>query len=141
MKRNRIFILVIVLLIISNAFTIFILLKEKKHGHHPPFLSEKIGLTGEKLEKVKKMEEGHFEKMKPLTMKINLKQAELFSDLSNSNLPKQDSIKKEINQLELFRQNLLLQHFKSMYENCNVEEKKKLSEELKHHFSKHKKPN
>jgi hypothetical protein len=141
MKRNRIFIVVIILLIISNAFTIFLLLKEKKHGHHPPFLSEKIGLTGEKLVKVKKMEESHFEKMKPLTMKINLKQAELYSDLSNSNLPKQDSIKKEINQLELDRQNLLLQHFKSMYENCNTEEKKKLSEELKHHFSKHKNPN
>jgi hypothetical protein len=140
MKKNRIFIVVISLLLFSNGFTIFLLVKGKNQGHHPPFISEKIGLTGDKLEKAKKMEEIHFEKMRPLNLKINLKRAALFSDLSDSNLPKKDSISKELSQLELDRQNLLLGHFQAIYNICSIDEKKKLLEEINHHFSKHKHP-
>jgi hypothetical protein len=140
MKKNRIFIVVISLLLFSNGFTIFLLVKGKNQGHHPPFISEKIGLTGDKLEKAKKMEEIHFEKMRPLNLKINLKRAVLFSDLSDSNVPKQDSIRKELNQLELDRQNLLFGHFQAIYNICSIDEKKRLLEEINNHFSKQKHP-
>jgi hypothetical protein len=86
------------------------------------------------------MEEIHFEKMRPLNLKINLKRAVLFSDLSDSNLPKKDSISKELSQLELDRQNLLLGHFQAIYNICSIDEKKKLLEEINRHFSKHKHP-
>jgi predicted nucleic-acid-binding Zn-ribbon protein len=140
MNKKRIFIIVIVLLIISNAFTIFLLVKGKNHRNHPPFISEKIGLTGEKLAKVKKIEENHFVQMKPLTAKIHLKQAELFSSIANSNVSKQDSLKNEISNLESERQNALFEHFRTIYEICSMEEKKKLLEEINNHFSKQKHP-
>ena len=140
MKKNRIFIVVISLLLFSNGFTIFLLVKGKNQGHHPPFISEKIGLTGDKLQKAKKLEEIHFENMRPLNLKINLKRAVLFSDLSDSNLPKKDSISKELNQLELDRQNLLLVHFQAIYNICSIDEKKRLLEEINNHFSKQKHP-
>ena len=140
MKRNRISIIVIVLLLLSNAFTIFLLVKGKHRGNHPPFISEKIGLTGEKLEKVKKMEEIHFDKMKPLILSINQKQAELFSDLANTTSDKHDRIQKQLNVLEQNRQTLLLEHFKTIYLICDADEKKLLLNEINQHFSRHKHP-
>jgi hypothetical protein len=140
MKRNRISIIVIVLLILSNAFTIFLLVKGKHRDNHPPFISEKIGLTGERLEKVKKMEEIHFDKMKPLILSINQKQAELFSDLANTTSDKHDSIQKQLNVLEQNRQTLLLEHFKTIYSICDADEKKRLLNEINQHFSRHKHP-
>ena len=130
MNKKRVFIIVIILLICSNAFTVFLLVKGKQHRNHPPFISEKIGLTGEKLAMVKKIEENHFVKMKPLTAKIHLKQAELFSSLANSNVSKQDSIKNEISNMESERQNTLFEHFRTIYGICSMEEKKKLLEEI-----------
>ena len=140
MNKKRVFIIVIILLICSNAFTVFLLMKGKQHRNHPPFISEKIGLTGEKLAKVKKIEENHFVKMKPLTAKIHLKQAELFSSLANSNVSKQDSIKNEIGNMERERQNTLFEHFRTIYGICSKEEKKMLLEEINNHFSKQKHP-
>ena len=140
MNKKRVFIIVIILLICSNAFTVFLLMKGKQHRNHPPFISEKIGLTGEKLAKVKKIEENHFVKMKPLTAKIHLKQAELFSGLANSNISKQDSIKNEISNMESERQNTLFEHFRTIYGICSTEEKKMLLEEINNHFSKQKHP-
>ena len=140
MNKKRVFIIVIILLICSNAFTVFLLMKGKQHRNHPPFISEKIGLTGEKLAKVKKIEENHFVKMKPLTAKIHLKQAELFSSLANSNVSKQDSIKNEISNMERDRQNTLFEHFRTIYGICSTEEKKMLLEEINNHFSKQKHP-
>lgn len=138
MNKKRVFIIVIILLICSNAFTVFLLVKGKQHRNHPPFISEKIGLTGEKLAKVIKIEENHFVKMKPLTTKIHLKQAELFSSLANSNVSKQDSIKNEISNMERDRQNTLFEHFRTIYGICSIEEKKKLLEEINNHFLKQK---
>jgi hypothetical protein len=140
MNKKRVFIIVIILLICSNAFTVFLLVKGKQHRNHPPFISEKIGLTGEKLAMVKKIEENHFVKMKPLTAKIHLKQAELFSSLANSNVSKQDSIKNEIGNMERERQNTLFEHFRTIYGICSTEEKKMLLEEINNHFSKQKHP-
>ena len=135
MKRKRIFVILIVLLILSNAFTVFLLFKGKHHGH-PPFISEKIGLIGDKLEKARKMEELHFEKMKPLTEKIQKQQAELFTSISESNSTKQDSILSNLNQLNAERESILLNHFKSLYAYCDSNEKEKLVNEIKNHFSK-----
>jgi hypothetical protein len=140
MKKNRILIILLILLIISNAFTVFLLVKGKQHRNHPPFISEKIGLTGQKLEKVKKMEESHFEKMKPLVNKIHLTQAEILSTIGNSNDGKQDSLKNILTQLESNRQTILFEHFKSIYQICDSEERKKLANEIDQHFSKQKHP-
>lgn len=140
MKKNRILITLLILLIISNAFTIFLIVKRKHHGNHPPFISEKIGLTGQKLERVKKMEESHFEKMKPLVSKIHLTQAEILSTIGNSNNIKQDSLKNVLAQLESNRQTILLEHFKSIYQICDSNERKKLGNEINQHFSKQKHP-
>jgi hypothetical protein len=140
MKNSRLYITVIVLLIISNAFTIFLLIKGKNHGQHPPFIAEKIGLTGEKLEKVKKIEESHFTKMKPLLNQIHSKQGELFSDISNAKSEKHDSIQQQLNNLEQNRQNLLLEHFKKIYSICDADEKQRLLKEINYHFSRHKHP-
>ncbi|MFM7667912.1 MAG: hypothetical protein ACKO7D_06960 [Bacteroidota bacterium] len=140
MKKNRILIALLILLIISNAFTIFLLVQRKHHRNHPPFISEKIGLTGQKLEKVKKMEESHFEKMKPLVNKIHSTQAEILSTIGNSNNIKQDSLKNILTQLESNRQTILLEHFKSIYQICDSNEREKLVNEINQHFSKQKHP-
>lgn len=140
MKKNHILIILLFLLIMSNAFTIFLLEKRKHHGNHPPFISEKIGLTGEKLERVKKMEESHFEKMKPLVNKIHLTQAEILSTIGNSNESKQDSLKNILSQLDSNRQTILLEHFKSIYQICDSNERKELKREIDQHFSKQNHP-
>lgn len=135
MNKKRIYIILIVLLICSNIFTVFLLFGSKHRGH-PPFLSEKIGLQGDKLEKAKKMEEIHFQKMKPLTEKIQKQQAELFTSFSESNSTKQDSILSKLNKLNAERESILLNHFKSLYVLCDSNEKEKLVNEIKNHFSK-----
>ena len=78
--------------------------------------------------------------MKPLVSKIHSTQAEILSNIGNSNDGKQDSLKNNLTQLESDRQTILLEHFKSIYQICDSNERKKLVNEINQHFSKQKHP-
>jgi hypothetical protein len=139
MKTNLFFKIIIVLLIISNGFTAFLLLKKGKPVH-PPFLSEKIGLTGEQLKKAKNIELSHFDEMKPLEVKIEKLHEELFLSVTSTDKRKVDSLKTAISSFILKKDELLLAHFKKIYALCNPTQKQLFITEIKEHFSRRKHP-
>lgn len=134
MKKNKTLIFIIILLLICNAFSLFLLMQGKGHKH-PPYISDKIGLDGTKLEQAHQLENAHFAKMKPISDQIHKRQSSLFSTI-NSNQVNQDSLLIEINRLEMDRNKLVINHFRALYKICNAEEKTKLTKEINEHFSK-----
>jgi hypothetical protein len=139
MKTNLLFKIIILLLIVSNGFTAFLLLKKGKPDH-PPFLSEKIGLTGEQLKKAKNIELSHFDEMKPLEVKIEKLHEELFLSVTSTDKRKVDSLKTAISSFILKKDELLLAHFKKIYALCNPTQKQLFITEIKEHFSRRKHP-
>ena len=131
--------LLIILLIISNGFTAFLLVKKDK-PHKPPFISEKIGLTGDPLKKAKNIELSLFEQLKPLDSKIEKLHAELYFYISANDTKKEDTLKSTISKLILKKDDLLLAHFKKIYLLCNPSQKQQFVTEIKKHFSRPKHP-
>ena len=139
MRTNSLFKIIIILLLISNGFTLFLLIKPGKPPH-PPFISEKIGLTGEQLKKVKNIEQSHFNQMKPLDVKIEKLHEDLFLTIASNDKRKEDSLKTKISSLILKKDELLLAHFKNIYALCNPTQKQLFITEIKEHFSRRKHP-
>jgi hypothetical protein len=138
MKKNKIQLIIIVLLLFSNTFTIFLLTRGKDHKH-PPYISDKIGLEGSKLEQAHKLEDAHFAKMKTISNQIQKKQSSLFSAINNNQV-NNDSLLTEINRLEMNRNKLVINHFRAFYKICDSGEKTKLTKEINEHFSKPHRP-
>ncbi len=126
--------LIILLLLISNGFTAFLLLKPGR-PKHPPFLSEKIGLSGEQFEKAKKIELSLFEQMRPIEQRIEQLHAELFIHLDQLDQTKEDSLQRVIGSLIVKKDELVLSHFKKIYALCSPDQKQKFKSEIKEHFS------
>lgn len=126
--------LIIALLLVSNGFTAFLLLKPGR-PKHPPFLSEKIGLSGEKFEKAKKIELSLFEQLKPIEHHIEQTHSELFIRLDQLDKTKKDSLQQVISSLIVKKDELVLSHFKKIYALCSPDQKQKFKTEIKEHFS------
>lgn len=126
--------LIIALLLVSNGFTVFLLLKPSR-PQHPPFLSEKIGLSGEQFEKAKKIELSLFEQLKPIDHHIEQTHAELFIRLDQLDQTKKDSLQRVIGSLIVKKDELVLSHFKKIFALCSPDQKQKFKTEIKEHFS------
>lgn len=139
MRTNSLFKIIIILLLISNGFTLFLLIKPGKPPH-PPFLSEKLGFSGDQLKKAKNIEQSHFNQMKPLDVKIEKLHEDLFLTITSNDKRKEDSLKTTISSIILKKDELLLAHFKNIYTLCNLTQKQLFTTELKEHFSRRKHP-
>ena len=139
MRPNLLFKIIIILLLISNGFTLFLLIKPGK-PHHRPFLSEKLGLSGDQLKEAKKMELSHFDQMKPLDLKIEKLHEDLFLSITSNDKWKEDSLKSLISSFIIKKDELLLAHFKKIYALCNSSQQQLFTTELKEHFSRRKHP-
>ena len=131
--------LLIILLIISNGFTAFLLVKKGK-PHYPPFVSEKIGLTGDQLKKAKNIELSLFEQLRPLDSQIEKLHAELYLCITAIDTLKEDNLKSRLSSLISKKNELHLTHFKKIYAICNPSQKQQFVTEIKKHFTRPKHP-
>ena len=139
MKTTLLFKIIIVLLLISNGFTAFLLVKRGR-PNHPPFISEKIGLTGDQLKKAKNIELSLFDQLRPIDVQIQKMHGELYLSITTDDTIKKDSLKSSISALIIRKIELHYTHFKKIYALCNSSQKQQFTTEIKSHFSRHKHP-
>ena len=131
--RNKILVLIIAALLISNLTLLGFMVLGKKEERKPPergksfsdFFEKQLGLTPEQVTKFHQLRDEHFENIRPFLKEVRTAKDSLFalmrrSDVSDSVLEKavNDLAQKEkAQELQSFR------HFKRVRELCNDEQK------------------
>ena len=132
-SRNKIVVLIIAALLISNLTLLGFMVLGKKEERKPPergksfsdFFEKQLGFTPEQVTKFHQLRDEHLENIRPFLRDVRAAKDSLFSLMCRSDVP--DSVLEkaadELAQKEKAQELLSFRHFKKVRELCNEEQK------------------
>jgi|GEM_PF-4383082 len=134
MKRERIYVVSIVVLILLNGWLLFCLLRAEHAPHQkPPKLTSWLNFEGDLRSKIDALERNHFERKDKLmeqNFRLHNDLVELVvSDQVNDSLLQQKLL--EIGQLQQDIERMTAYYFKEIYSFCSADQRQKFKHEIK----------
>ncbi len=142
MKKESVYKLIIVLLILVNGVTLFFSLSRKRHHDMRSELVNILQLDGEQKDKVLDLQKSHFKIKDELMLKNRVKYDSLFGLLRNESVDTKVS-NRLLDELSINHANIeriTYQHFIDVAKQCNHEQKARLVETVFRAFDKNMSP-
>ncbi len=142
MKKETVYILIIVLLVLINGVTLFFTLNRKKHQDMRTELVNILQLEGEPKNKVLDLQKSHFKIKDQLILKNRVKYDSLFGLLKNELVDTliSNRLLDELSQNHANIEKMTYQHFMDVAKQCNNEQKERLIETVIRAFDKNMPP-
>ena len=132
-SRNKIVVLIIAALLISNLTLLGFMVLGKKEERKPPereksfsdFFEKQLGFTPEQVTKFHQLRDEHLENIRPFLRDVRAAKDSLFSLMCRSDVPDLvlEKAADELAQKEKVKELLSFRHFKKVRELCNEEQK------------------
>ena len=135
--RNKVFILIITVLLISNlALVAFMVFGRKSGGKHPKsrgeafsnYFKKELNFSEEQAAKFQQLVTGHFEKLRPIMGEVRKAKNSLFIMMNQSETPPDSVLQRaaeNIAQKQMLQELQSFNHFRQVRELCNDEQKPK----------------
>ena len=133
--RNKILVLIIAVLLISNLILVGFMVFAKKEERRPQergrsfseFFEKQLGFTPEQVTKFHQMRDEHFENIRPVLKNVRTAKDSLFSLMSRPDLPDSviENAANNLAQNEKVQELLSFNHFRRVRELCTEEQKPK----------------
>jgi uncharacterized protein YqfB (UPF0267 family) len=142
MKKETVYKLIIVLLVLINGVTLFFALNRKKHQDMRTELVNILQLEGEPKAKVLDLQKSHFKIKDQLILKNRVKYDSLFGLLKNESIDTiiSNRLLDELSQNHANIEKMTYQHFMDVAKQCNNEQKERLIETVFRAFDKNMPP-
>ena len=142
MKKETVYKLIIVLLVLINGVTLFFTLNRKKHHDMRTELVNILQLEGEPKNKVLDLQKSHFKIKDQLILKNRVKYDSLFGLLKNELVDTliSNRLLDELSQNHANIEKMTYQHFMDVAKQCNNEQKERLIETVFRAFDKNMPP-
>lgn len=140
MKKNTILYILLIFLIVVNAFFLFNYMGKsnaenpKKSQRDRDFIVKELGFNEEQIAQFKENSKGHHEEIMSFSNDIKNLKDQLFNELSNDSIKKEilDSITSLIGEKEEKKQQEIFSHFKMIQELSNDKQKEKFKTIIMH---------
>lgn len=135
MKKQSVLYILLIFLILSNAFFLFQFIgkKDSNKGKPEDFIVKQLKFNDNQLEAYNTLRLSHIETIKSINDQTRLLKDEMFSKISESNVSQTyiDSITGLIGAQEMQKDKELFMHFLKVRDICNERQKEKLKKILK----------
>lgn len=138
MKKDFIYKLLIVFLLLINGVTLYFIFSKRDHRDMRFELVDKLQLKGKQKEKVLDLQKKHFQIKDQLIDKNHRLTDSLFNMLKNESVDTamSNNILKALSENHEFIEKMTFQHFIDISKICNTEQKQELIDAITHAFKK-----
>jgi len=138
MKKDKIYKILVVFLILINGVTLYFTFSKRNHRDLRFELVDKLQLDDKQKEKVLDLQKKHFQIKDQLMDKNHRLTDSLFNMLKNESVDTvmSNNILKALSENHEFIEKMTFQHFADVAKICNTEQKQKLIDAITHAFKK-----